>query len=279
MKKRNESRRRACKPYHSIWEVADEVWHRVRHRLPLAKLPGTVGRPAIPNRKVFLGSLHVVRTGCQWKSLRREWFGAASSIHRRFQEWEQAGIWQLIFRLMLTLYEKLRKIQWRWLSIDSKSVPAPLGGKQTGKCPTDRGKLGAKWHMLVDQRGAPLGIVISAANTHDKRCAIEVLRSCPLPRPRRRYRVHHLCADKGYDYKDIRCEVHRRRFHVHIARRGDRSKPIKCHPARRWVVERTNSWQNQYRGLRVRWAKKSENWLAFNHLASAITLCRMAIYG
>ncbi len=48
------------------------------------------------------------------------------------------------------------------------------------------------------------------------------------------------------------------------------------HPARRWVVERTLSWQNDFRSLRVRWAKKSSNWLAFIYFASALILWRMA---
>lgn len=47
-------------------------------------------------------------------------------------------------------------------------VPAPLGGVKTGKNPTDRAKSGAKIHLLVDERGAPLAIHITGANEHDK---------------------------------------------------------------------------------------------------------------
>ncbi len=53
----------------------------------------------------------------------------------------------------------------------------------------------------------------------------------------------------------------------------------KVHPARRWVVERTISWFSKRRGLRTRWAKKSENWLSFVQLACAHILLNLAVLG
>src|SRR2546423_76511 len=59
---------------------------------------------------------------------------------------------------MVLFYAEQQDIGWEWQSIDSKSCPAPLGGQQTGKNPTDRGKRGTKIHILVDEHGAPLAI-------------------------------------------------------------------------------------------------------------------------
>ena len=39
---------------------------------------------------------------------------------------------------------------------------------------------------------------------------------------------------------------------------------------RRWVVERTNSWHNSFRGLRTRWERKVERYGALVELACAI---------
>ncbi len=39
---------------------------------------------------------------------------------------------------------------------------------------------------------------------------------------------------------------------------------------RRWVVERTNSWHNRFRGLLVRWERIAGNYLAMLQLASGI---------
>jgi hypothetical protein len=46
------------------------------------------------------------------------------------------------------------------------------------------------------------------------------------------------------------------------------------HPARRWVVERTNSWHNRFRALKIRWEKKSENYEALVQFACAIITTR-----
>jgi hypothetical protein len=43
----------------------------------------------------------------------------------------------------------------------------PAGGCPTGPSPTDRGKPGSTYHLLVDRRGIPLAACLSAANTHD----------------------------------------------------------------------------------------------------------------
>lgn len=47
------------------------------------------------------------------------------------------------------------------------------------------------------------------------------------------------------------------------------------HPARRWVVERTLSWQNNFRSLRIRWARKPDNWLALIYFACTLLLWKM----
>jgi putative transposase len=39
--------------------------------------------------------------------------------------------------------------------------------------------------------------------------------------------------------------------------------------ARRWVVERTQSWMNRFRRVLIRWGKQVRNYLGVLHLASA----------
>jgi putative transposase len=36
---------------------------------------------------------YIARTGCQWKALPRS-FGASSTVHDRFQEWRQDGVFK-----------------------------------------------------------------------------------------------------------------------------------------------------------------------------------------
>lgn len=279
--KRLNRRKRIHKRYITVWEVAYDMWTKIEPLLPPTKPVGSVGRPPLANRQVYEGVVYVLRTGCQWKSLKTEWFGAASSLHARFQAWCRQGVWLQVFRLMLMYYDQMQRIQWKWEALDSKSVPAPLGGEKTGRNPTDRGKYGSKRHVLVDARGAPLSVTLSAANTHDSQCALATLKAMPIKKPKKTYRVHHLCADKAYDADSIRHQATQLGYRVHIPKRNAEPcvpKP-KRHPARRWRVEPTLSWQNNFRSLRTRWLKKEANWLGFNHLASSLIVCRMAFYG
>ena len=99
----------------------------------------------------------------------------------------------------------------------------------------------------------PLGVAVSGANTHDKRLVEETLRSVPVKRakPTRR-KEQNLCADKGYDYPDVRQLIREWGYTAHIKSRGEEEsarKQIPGYRARRWVVERTHSWFHRFRRL------------------------------
>jgi putative transposase len=266
--------------------VPRNLWRKVKRHLPPEAKQRGPGRPRVGNRAVLNGIWYVLWTGCQWKAVRRDWFGASSSVlHERFQTWQQQGIWDQVFQTLVKFYRRQRRIQWRWQAVDSRSCAAPLGGSATGKNPTDRAKLGSKIHLLVDQRGAPLAIDISGANQHDKWSVQSLVFHVVVPRPGG---VQHFCADKGYDFDDVRAVVEQAGYHAHIRRKRRRGEPPAnpCpapgeaqFPPRRWVVERTLGWLAKRRSVRTRWCKKSPNWLAFVQLACASILCDMAVFG
>jgi transposase len=151
------------------------------------------------------------------------------------------------------------------------------GGSETGPNPTDRAKLGVKRHVLTDGRGVPLSVVITGANVHDKWMVARTLDAVAMRAPRGPRRPKHLCLDKGYDYRDTEACVRRRRIVPHIRRRGENAL-VGCvrGRARRWVVERTNSWHNRFRGLLIRWERKAEHYLAMLHLASGLIAYQQA---
>jgi len=151
------------------------------------------------------------------------------------------------------------------------------GGAQTGPNPTDRAKSGVKRHVLTDGRGVPLSACITGANVHDKWLVGPVLDHVVVRAPRGPRRPRHLCLDKGYDYADTEAAVRARGITPHIRRRGEpaligcvRGKP------RRWVVERTNAWHNQFRGLLIRWERQGPNYLALVHLGCALIAWQQA---
>jgi putative transposase len=133
------------------------LWRKLKKCLPKKRNKASRGgRPSASERAVINGIWYVLWTGSQWKAVHRDWFGvSASVIHERFQRWRRMGIFEKLMKRMVEYYAKESGgIGWRWQAMDSKNSPAPLGGQKTGKNPTDRGKLGAKINLLVDQSGA-----------------------------------------------------------------------------------------------------------------------------
>lgn len=271
------------------FKVPDELWKTVRELLPAAPQRRGPGRPRADDRAALNGIWYVLWTGCQWKAIHKNWFGVSSSvIHERFQTWQKKGVFANMMREMVLYYQTEREIGWEWQSIDSKSCPAPLGGEETGRNPTDRGKQGSKIHLLVDEHGAPLALHVTGANEHDKWSADDLIVSIVVERPDPEQVEQHLCADKGYDYEDVHQTIAQEHYISHIKHRRRRNEPLveECpipgelrYPARRWVVERTLGWLCKRRGLKVRWCKKVENWIALIQLACAHVLLEQAIFG
>lgn len=104
----------------------------------------------------------------------------------------------------------------------------------------------------------------------------KTLDAVPLRASRGPRRPTHLCLDKGYDYRDTEQEVRLRKIKPHLRRRGEKPRTCKRGRPRRWVVERTNSWHNNFRALRIRWEILAENHLALVHFACALIAYRAA---
>ena len=105
-----------------IRKIPDDLWEEIKVILPPEKPDKTIGRPVVPFRKVLDGILYVLRTGCQWKMLPKE-YGSGSTCHRRFQKWIVSKVFQKLY-----VPDDLKGISWIWQSLDSVSIKAPLGG-------------------------------------------------------------------------------------------------------------------------------------------------------
>ena len=86
------------KKYYRSWTLSDELWERVKDEIPKRKRdsdkeyknkPGQ-GRKPIPPRKVSEGILYVLRTGCQWKAVQKE-YGVGNSIQQHTQIFSGVG--------------------------------------------------------------------------------------------------------------------------------------------------------------------------------------------
>jgi transposase len=152
--------------------------------------------------------------------------------------------------------------------------PGQKGGEATGPNPTDRGKPGSKYHLVVDKRGIPLAVRLSAANAHDATQLLPLVDQIPpiigpRGRPGRpRKRPAKLHADKA----TLRRALRARGIAPRIARRGiDSSERLGRH---RWVVERTLAWLLGCRRLGVRYERRADLLQGLLHLACALVCVR-----
>ncbi len=152
------------------------------------------------------------------------------------------------------------------------------GENAAGPNPTDRGKSGYKDHVLVEGRGVPVSMVTTAANVNDGPMLGPLLHHTPIVRPQPTMRhPQHLCLDAAFDNAPARRVVLEEKYIGHIAPKGGRSDdpvPQQGAQARRWKVERTHAWHDQFRRLVVNWEKTLSSHYAFLCLANALIAYR-----
>ena len=140
--------------------------------------------------------------------------------------------------------------------------------------------MGTKRSVLADEKGLPLAIVISGANTHDVKLLEETLDHIVVPRPEPDEKhPQNLCLDAGYTGGGE--AVKQRDYIPHIRPCGEEKKELERNPdfhARHWVVEVTHSFFNRFRKLLVRYEKKAVNYIALLQFACAVIVWRKFIH-
>lgn len=126
------------------FHISDELWAVLEPMLPVHVNTHRYGggRPRVPDRKCADAIFYVLRTGCQWKALDQTDLCSGSTAHDRFQAWVEADVFLNLWKAGVERFDALKGIDWEWLSMDGAMTKAPLGGEDTGKNPTDRGKKG-----------------------------------------------------------------------------------------------------------------------------------------
>ena len=122
--------------------VSEGLWQAKEPLLPVEdeKLKG--GRPRISNRATLAGILFVLKTGIPWEMLSQEMgCGSGMTCWRRLRDWQQAGVWDRLHRVLLEHLSEAEQLDWTRASLDAGSVPAP-GGRSDGSQPDRSPKIG-----------------------------------------------------------------------------------------------------------------------------------------
>jgi len=200
-------------------------------------------RRRVADRVVFDKLIQVLVLGCGYRKI-ADAACSATTIRDRRDQWIQLGIFAALELLVLGAYDRMVGLELADLAVDGCITKAPCGGDAAGRSPVDRGKQGRKRSTVVEACGIPLGAVAAGANTHDSPllgATLDTLaRLGPLPA---RPTVH---LDAGYDSTKTRTLLDQRGMTGQIAEKGT---PAPIQASRRWPVERTNAWGNQFKKL------------------------------
>ncbi len=194
---------------------------------------------------------------------------SATTLRRRRDEWTALGLFDQLRLAALDAYEAMIGLDLADVAVDGCTTKAPCGGECAGRSPVDRAKGGLKRSQLTDGAGIPIATVSAPANTVDHALLGETLDALkdfqPLPTG---VTVH---LDAGYDYRPCREALEERGLLGEISRRG---LPAPIQVGRRWVVERTNSWLNDFGKLRRCTERRRACVDAYLALAAAIVTVR-----
>jgi transposase len=116
----------------------DELWLLIEPLIPpheprRFRCPG---RKPIEHRKVLTGILFVLRTGIPWEFLPQELgCGSGMTCWTHLRDWQQAGVWHEIHKLLLAKLQGAEKLDWSRAIVDSSSVRAVFGGPKRAPTP------------------------------------------------------------------------------------------------------------------------------------------------
>lgn len=114
--------------------VPDALWVRIERLIPPARTRPRGGRPPVDDRAVLTGIVFVLRTGIGWEYLPQEMgCGSGMTCWRRLRDWQAAGVWDRLHRVLLDELGQADKIDWSRASVDASSVRAKGGAKRRAR--------------------------------------------------------------------------------------------------------------------------------------------------
>jgi transposase len=114
--------------------VTDELWEAIEPLLPKEPPKPKGGRPRVSDRAALTGIIFVLKSGIPSEMLPQEMgCGSGSTCWRRLRDWEEAGVWEELHRVLLERLGQGDKIDWSRALLDSASVPAKRGARRSAR--------------------------------------------------------------------------------------------------------------------------------------------------
>lgn len=215
--------------------------------------------PQYSRRQMVDACCYVVRTGCSWRMLPKD-FPAWQDVYAHFRRWTEKGLFEGMHDRLRGMWRKRvgRQEAPTAAVIDSQSVKTSAQGGPKG---FDAGKKvkGRKRHLVVDVLGLLLAVLVHPANVQDRDGAQPVVQKAIEKYPS----LQKLYVDSGYAGGCAETLRQTYKLDVEVVRKPSKAGAWSCgqlslfEPApkpftilpRRWVVERTHSWIEKPRRL------------------------------
>lgn len=244
-------------------------------RLPAVTPKPKGGRPTADLKKVVAGIFWILDNGAKWKDLPRR-YGSKSTVHRWFKKWVEAGVFEAIMRDAGRCVEERGGYRLYECFVDATFSKARGGGDGIG-C-TKVGK-GVKIMVLIDALGLPVAVDTAPANRAECHLVQQMFDfMLPAEVPER------IIGDKAYDSDALDAEVAELGSEMIAPHRKNRlpenktqdGRPLRRYK-RRWKVERTIAWLQNFRRLCIRWEKSATLFQGFLHIGCTLLLLRQVL--
>lgn len=225
-------------------------------------------------RSIFDAVMYLVKTGCQWRMLPKD-FPPYNTVYYYFNKWKCEGVFEKLTNILHVVARVLagKKASPSLGIIDSRSIKSSHHVDGDKGIDGNKKIKGRKQHIMVDTLGLPMTVVVHRANIYDGKGALDVIEAS-----RKRFPLlKKILADGGYKGKELVDAAREKlgcEFTV-VTRQDESPKKFNVIP-KRWIVERSFSWLENFRRIAMDYEFYADTGVAMVELAFCrIMLCRI----
>lgn len=214
-------------------------------------------------RTIFDALFYILKTGCHWRMLPSS-YPKWELVYYYFSRWPDEEVFVHLNDMTreVVRVKNNKNAQSSVAIIDSQSVKTTRRGGLRGIDGNKKIK-GRKRHIMVDSMGNIITNIVHVANIHDSKGAHLVLKNLK----ENIHGIKVIYADGGYRGKLIEIAKHKYDYSLKISPKIKDNTVNKVSP-KRWIVERTFAWLENFRRLSKDFEYLLESSQAMIYLAS-----------
>lgn len=248
-------------------DLTQDQWQIIKVYIPKQRAGGR--RRSTNVREALNAILYLLRTGCAWRYLPKD-FPNWRTVYDYFKLFRDAHVFEkLNFELNSKVRSQLKRSKLPHLGIiDSQAIKNPSG--ETRGYEGFKKVRGRKRSIIVDANGLIWGLHVHSANDQDAGGGVEALDKLYQPA---KESLEVILADKAYDRKPFK-PVAEILYDLKLQFSKSATKGYSTMRKKRWIVERTFAWFNNFRRL----SKDYEKLTASSEAMIFLAMCTICLH-